>query len=72
MFHGHWVVLKESRTMPFFFSEREDQGTNDLLVGDEIRTNELQVWFIAEHVVDTAVVERSRVVERETCECRVG
>ena len=37
-------------------SEREDDGTNDLLVGDVIRTNELQVWFVAEHVVDTPVI----------------
>jgi starvation-inducible DNA-binding protein len=37
-------------------SEREDDGTNDLLVNDVIRTNELQVWFVAEHVVDTPVI----------------
>ena len=30
-----------------------DDGTNDLLVSDVIRTNELQVWFIAEHLVET-------------------
>ena len=29
-----------------------DDGTNDLLVSDVVRTNELRVWFIAEHVVD--------------------
>ena len=29
-----------------------DDGTNDLVVSDVIRRNELQVWFIAEHVVD--------------------
>jgi starvation-inducible DNA-binding protein len=32
--------------------EGGDEGTNDLLVSDVIRSNELQVWFIAEHVVD--------------------
>jgi starvation-inducible DNA-binding protein len=37
-------------------SKQEDDGTNDLLVSDVIRTNELQVWFVAEHVVDTPVV----------------
>jgi starvation-inducible DNA-binding protein len=35
---------------------RDDGGTNDLLVSDVIRTNQLQVWFVAEHVVDTTVV----------------
>ena len=33
--------------------ERDDQGTNDLIVSDVIRRNELQVWFVAEHVVDS-------------------
>ncbi len=33
-----------------------DDGTNDLLVSDIIRTNELQVWFLSEHVVDIPVV----------------
>jgi starvation-inducible DNA-binding protein len=36
--------------------ERGDFGTNDLLVSNVIRTNELQVWFVAEHVVETPSV----------------
>jgi starvation-inducible DNA-binding protein len=56
LLHAHEVVLKEARTMARLASEREDDGTNDLLVSDVIRTNELEVWFIAEHVVDTPVV----------------
>ena len=56
LLHAHEIVLKEARTMARLASEREDDGTNDLLVRDVIRTNELQVWFVAEHVVDTPVV----------------
>jgi starvation-inducible DNA-binding protein len=56
LLHAHEIVLKEARTMARLASEREDDGTNDLLVSDVIRTNELQVWFIAEHVIDTPVV----------------
>jgi starvation-inducible DNA-binding protein len=37
-------------------SEAGDDGTNDLLVSDVIRTNELQAWFVAEHVVDVPLV----------------
>ena len=33
-----------------------DDGTNDLLVSNVIRTNESQVWFVAEHVVDEPLV----------------
>jgi starvation-inducible DNA-binding protein len=28
-------------------------GTNDLLMSDVLRRHELQVWFLAEHLVDT-------------------
>jgi starvation-inducible DNA-binding protein len=33
-------------------AESGDDGTNDLLVSDVVRRNELQAWFVAEHVVD--------------------
>jgi len=39
-----------------FFSTRRPTGTNDLLVSDVIGTNEVQVWFVAGHVVDAPVV----------------
>jgi len=56
LLHAHEVVLKESRTMARRAAEAGDDGTNDLLVSDVIRTNELQVWFVAEHLVDTPLV----------------
>jgi starvation-inducible DNA-binding protein len=56
LLHAHEIVLEEARTMARLASVRGDEGTNDLLVSDVIRTNELQVWFVAEHVVDAAVV----------------
>lgn len=56
LLHAHEIVLKEARTMARLASEREDDGTNDLLVSEVIRTNELQAWFVAEHVVDTPVI----------------
>ena len=52
LLHAHEIVLKEARAMARRAAEAGDDGTNDLLVSDVIRTNELQVWFIAEHVVD--------------------
>lgn len=56
LLYAHEVVLKEARTMARGATERGDDGTNDLLVSAVIRTNELQVWFVAEHVVDVPVV----------------
>ena len=48
--------LKEARTMARRAAEGGDDGTNDLLVSGVIRTNELQVWFVAEHVVEMPLV----------------
>ncbi len=56
LLHAHEIVLKEARTMARQASEAGDDGTNDLLVSDVIRRNELQVWFLAEHLVDTPLV----------------
>src|SRR3989449_10806175 len=46
LLHAHEIVLQESRTMARLAAARGDDGTNDLLVSDIIRRNELQVWFI--------------------------
>ncbi|HEY6642673.1 DNA starvation/stationary phase protection protein [Povalibacter sp.] len=56
LLHAHEIILREARTMARQAAELGDDGTNDLLVGDVIRPNEQQVWFIAEHVVDTPLV----------------
>ena len=53
LLHAHEIVLKEARTMARLAAECGDDGTNDLIVSDVIRRNELQVWFVAEHVVDS-------------------
>ena len=52
LLHAHEIVLKEARTMARLAAKLGDDGTNDLIVSDVIRSNELQVWFVAEHVVD--------------------
>jgi starvation-inducible DNA-binding protein len=56
LLHAHEIVLKEARTMARQAADLGDDGTNDLLVSSVIRTNELQVWFVAEHVVDGPLV----------------
>jgi starvation-inducible DNA-binding protein len=57
LLHAHEIVLEEARAMARRASDAGDDGTNDLVVSDVIRTNELQVWFVAEHVVATPLVE---------------
>jgi starvation-inducible DNA-binding protein len=48
---AHEIILKAARTMARQAAEAGDDGTNDLLVSDVIRTNERQVWFVGEHLV---------------------
>ena len=57
LLHAHEVVLEEARAMARRATEGGDDGTNDLLVSDVIRRNELQVWFVAEHVVEMPLVQ---------------
>ena len=61
LLEAHEIVLKEARAMARQASESADDGTNDLLVSDVIRTNELQVWFLAEHLVDIPLVRADKV-----------
>jgi starvation-inducible DNA-binding protein len=56
LLEAHEILLKEARAMARQAAEASDDGTNDLLISDVIRTNELQVWFLAEHLVDVPVV----------------
>jgi len=57
LLHAHEIVLEEARTMARLAAKRGDDGTNDLIVSDVIRRNELEVWFVAEHVVDAPLVK---------------
>src|SRR6266446_1725458 len=53
---AHEIILLEARAAARKAASLGDDGTNDLVVSGVIRTNELQVWFLAEHLVDTPQV----------------
>ena len=57
LLEAHEIILKESRKYADKADDLGDAGTNDLFVSNIIRTNERQVWFISEHLVDVPVVE---------------
>src|SRR5215813_8164223 len=54
---AHQIIIQQSRPLARRAAELGDDGTNDLVVSDVIRTNELQVWFLSEHLVDVPLVE---------------
>jgi starvation-inducible DNA-binding protein len=66
LLEAHETILKEARTMAGQADDAGDDGTNDLLVSDIIRTNELQVWFVAEHLVDVPLVKADNEGKSET------
>jgi starvation-inducible DNA-binding protein len=53
---AHQIIIGHCRELAKRASEIGDDGTNDLVVSDVLRTNELQVWFISEHLVDVPLV----------------
>ncbi|HWK45096.1 MAG TPA: DNA starvation/stationary phase protection protein [Stellaceae bacterium] len=53
---AHEKMLVQIRKFAHEAAENGDDGTNDLLVSDLIRLHEMQVWFVAEHLVDTPLV----------------
>src|SRR5258705_4242322 len=56
LLHAHEIILREARGMARIAADKGDEGTNDLIVTSVVRTNELQVWFLAEHVVPVPLV----------------
>ena len=56
LLEAHEHIITESRASAKKASDAGDEGTNDLLISDVVRGNELQSWFVAEHLVDTPSV----------------
>jgi starvation-inducible DNA-binding protein len=53
---AHQVIVRYCRTLARRASQLGDDGTNDLVVSDVLRANELQSWFLSEHLVDAPLV----------------
>ncbi|WP_437598691.1 Dps family protein [Sorangium sp. So ce590] len=53
---AHERILAETREAVKLTTENRDDGTADLLMSDVLRTNEMHVWFLSEHLVDTPLV----------------
>jgi starvation-inducible DNA-binding protein len=56
LLEAHEHIMTEARKFAGDASDAGDEGTNDLLVSDVLRLNELQAWFVAEHLVDEPLV----------------
>jgi starvation-inducible DNA-binding protein len=56
LLEAHELILRYAHDLARQAAEAGDDGTNDLIVSDVIRINELEVWFVAEHLVDMPLV----------------
>ena len=56
LLEAHELIISEVRAAIKKTADDNDEGSNDLLVSQVLRTHELQVWFLAEHLVDTPLV----------------
>ena len=56
LLEAHEHILERARDAAREADDNGDDGTNDILVSDVVRTNELQLWFVAEHFADVKLV----------------
>lgn len=52
LLEAHALILKDARELARKASDLGDDGSNDLLISNVVRTNEMQVWFVSEHLVE--------------------
>jgi len=57
LLEAHETIIENVRAAIDKTEQSGDWGTNDLLMSDVLRRNEMQVWFVSEHVVDVPLVE---------------
>ncbi len=60
LLEAHEIILRQAHEGAEAADEAGDDGTNDLLVSNIVRTGELQVWFIAEHLAETDLVRSDK------------
>lgn len=60
LIEAHGVIVEESRKIARLASDLGDDGTNDLVVSEVLRTNELQTWFLIEHLVEVPLVNAAK------------
>jgi starvation-inducible DNA-binding protein len=56
LLEAHALIIQDTRELAKRASALDDDGSNDLLVSSVLRTNEMEVWFLSEHLVDMPLV----------------
>lgn len=53
---AHQIIIRQCREIAERADKLGDDGTNDMVVSDVLRANELQAWFLSEHLVNVPLV----------------
>jgi len=53
---AHEIIVRQCRELAERADKLGDDGTNDMVVSDVLRTHEMQIWFLSEHLVDVPLV----------------
>lgn len=56
LLEAHKIIIQSCLDISDAANKAGDQGTNDLVVSDILRPNELQSWFLSEHLVEMPLV----------------
>jgi starvation-inducible DNA-binding protein len=57
LLEAHEAIIEKVRDAIDRTEKSGDWGSNDILMSDVLRRNELQTWFVSSHVVDIPLVE---------------
>jgi starvation-inducible DNA-binding protein len=56
LLEAHKIIIQSCLDIAEAATKAGDQGTNDLVVSDILRPNELQSWFIGQHLVEMPLI----------------
>ena len=56
LLEAHKIIIQSCLDISEAADKAGDQGTNDLVVSDILRPNELQSWFIGQHLVEMPLI----------------
>ena len=56
LLEAHKIIMEDCKKIADASDDAGDDGTNDLAISDILRPNELQSWFIGQHLVDMPLI----------------
>ncbi len=71
LLQAHELIIDETRQAAHAAAAGGDDGTNDMLVGDVLRVNEFQVWFINEQMAGAGIADKDEEAARSLVEAHV-